>query len=128
MTETMTKAWEGFKGTAWRDNTDVGQFILDNYTEYTGDDSFLAEATEATQKLNKIFEDLLAYEVEHGVVDMEEKIVSTVLAYPASYIDKDLEKIVGLQTDKPLKQGLNPFGGVRMAKQALEAYGYSLDP
>ena len=128
MTETMTKAWEGFKGTAWRDNTDVGQFILDNYTEYTGDDSFLAEATEATNKLNKTFEDLLAYEVEHGVVDMEEKIVSTVLAYPASYIDKDLEKIVGLQTDKPLKQGLNPFGGVRMAKQALEAYGYSLDP
>ncbi|MHA3225995.1 formate C-acetyltransferase [Globicatella sulfidifaciens] len=122
------KAWEGFNGTAWREKTDVGQFILDNYTEYTGDESFLAEPTEATNKLNKIFEDLLAYEVEHGVVDMEEKIVSTVLAYPASYIDKDLEKIVGLQTDKPLKQGLNPFGGVRMAKQALEAYGYSLDP
>lgn len=130
MTETTMNPWRGFKGDAWRESIDVAQFIRDNYTEYTGDESFLAEPTEATNELNKIFQDLLAYEVEHGVADMEEKVVSTVLSYPASYINpnkKELEKIVGLQTDKPLKQGLNPFGGVRMAKQALEAYGYELD-
>ena len=122
--------WKGFKGTTWQEGIDVAQFIRDNYTEYTGDESFLAEATEGTKKLNAVFQDLLAYEVEHGVADMEEKVVSTILAYPAAYISeelKDYEKIVGLQTDKPLKQGLNPFGGVRMAKQALEAYGYKLD-
>lgn len=122
--------WKGFKGSTWKESIDVAQFIRDNYTEYTGDESFLAEATEGTKKLNAVFQDLLAQEVARGVYDMEEKVVSTILAYPAAYISdelKDYEKIVGLQTDKPLKQGLNPFGGVRMAKQALEAYGYKLD-
>ncbi len=131
LAELEKNQWLGFKGDSWKQNIDVAQFIRDNYTEYTGDESFLAEATEGTKKLNAVFQDLLAYEVEHGVADMEEKVVATILAYDKAYIKeelKDYEKIIGLQTDKPLKQGLNPFGGVRMAKQALEAYGYKLDP
>lgn len=130
MSDLTLQPWESFKGDSWKEKIDVAQFIRDNYTEYTGDESFLAEATEGTKKLNAVFQELLAQEVEKGVYDMEEKVVSTVLAYDKAYISdelKDYEKITGLQTDKPLKQGLNPFGGVRMAKQALEAYGYSLD-
>ena len=108
---------------------DVRDFIQRNYTPYEGDASFLAPATEATKKLWDIVLDLSAKErAAGGVLDADTKIVSTLTSHAAGYLDKDLEKIVGLQTDKPFKRSLQPFGGIRMSEEALNMYGYTLDP
>lgn len=117
----------GFIEGPWVDNIDVRDFIQKNYKEYTGDDNFLESATERTNKLMQRVACLL--EEEHakgGVRDIDTEIVSSPIAYKPGYIDSDLEIIVGLQTDEPLKRGIAPFGGIRMARQACEAYGYKL--
>lgn len=107
---------------------ELKQFILNNYTPYYGDESFLANATERTLALNKKYEDLRKQEsAKGGVLDVDVSTVSTITSHKPGYLDKNLELIVGLQTDAPLKRGLNVFGGLRMAKQAAEAYGYKLD-
>ena len=123
------KGWEGFVPGKWCDDeVDVRDFIQRNYTPYDGDASFLAPATEATKKLWEIVCDLSKKEREAGgVLDADTKIVSTLTSHGAGYLDKDLEKIVGLQTDVPFKRSLQPFGGIRMSEGALEMYGYKLD-
>ena len=126
----QNKGWEGFVPGKWsNDEVDVRDFIQRNYTPYEGDASFLAPATEATKKLWDIVLDLSKKEREAGgVLDADTKIVSTLTSHGAGYLDKDLEKIVGLQTDKPFKRALQPFGGIRMSEEALNMYGYTLDP
>ncbi len=120
--------WNGFKQGKWQDEINVRDFIQTNYKEYTGDDSFLAEATERTKKLMDKVQALFAQERKNGgVLDVGVDRVSSLVTYEPGYIDKENEIIVGMQTDKPLKRGVNPFGGMRMAKQACEAYGYKLD-
>ena len=120
--------WEGFVPGKWCDDeVDVRDFIQRNYTPYEGDASFLAPATEATKKLWQIVLDLSAKEREAGgVLDADTKIVSTLTSHGPGYLDKELEKIVGLQTDKPFKRALQPFGGIRMSEEALNMYGLSL--
>ena len=120
--------YEGFKGDKWKNEIDVKQFILDNYTEYTGDDSFLASPTEKTKRLNDKYQEMSKIEIEKGIYDVDTKTVSGIDAYNPGYLIKDDEVIVGFQTDAPLKRIVNPFGGMRMVRQALEAYGYKLDP
>ena len=124
------KGWEGFVPGKWcNDEVDVRDFIQHNYTPYEGDASFLAPATEATKKLWDIVCDLSKKEREAGgVLNADTKIVSTLTSHGAGYLDKDLEKIVGLQTDEPFKRALQPFGGIRMSEGALEMYGYQIDP
>ena len=124
------KAWEGFVPGKWSDDeVNVRDFIQRNYTPYEGDDSFLEGPTEATQKLWNEILALSAKEREAGgVLKADTKIVSTLTSHKAGYIDKDLEKIVGLQTDEPFKRALQPFGGIKMAEQALNMYGYEIDP
>ena len=127
--ETVTTAWNGFKGGNWQDEIDVRDFINRNYTPYDGDQSFLEEATEATTKLNDMLIDIkLKERAAGGVLDADTKVVSTITSHKTGYLDKDLEKIVGLQTDKPMKKALMPYGGIRMAKVALAAYGMEIDP
>ena len=123
------KGWEGFVPGKWcNDEVDVRDFIQRNYTPYDGDASFLAPATEATKKLWEIICDLSKKEREAGgVLNADTKIVSTLTSHGAGYLDKDLETIVGLQTDEPFKRALQPFGGIRMSEGALEMYGYKLD-
>ncbi len=129
MAETTSNAWAGFVPGAWQTTIDVRDFIQKNYTPYEGDESFLAGPTQATTTLWSEVMDLFAQErANGGVIDMDTKIVSKVNSHEAGYIHKDLETIVGLQTDKPLKRALQPFGGIRMAEQACEAYGYKVDP
>lgn len=120
--------YEGFKGDKWKKEIDVKQFILDNYTEYTGDDSFLASPTEKTKRLNDKYQEMSKIEIEKGIYDVDTKTVSGIDAYNPGYLIRDCEVIVGLQTDAPLKRIVNPFGGMRMVRQSLEAYGYKLDP
>ena len=123
------EAWDGFVGGNWQKAIDVRDFIQRNYTPYDGDDSFLAGPTEATTKLWADVMDLFAQETANGgVLDMDTKLVSTITSHEAGYIDKPLEQIVGLQTDKPLKRALMVDGGVRMAMAACKAYGYEVDP
>lgn len=123
------EAWDGFVGGNWQRAVDVRDFIQKNYTPYDGDDSFLAGPTEATTKLWADVMDLFAQETANGgVLDMDTKQVSTITSHEAGYIDKPLEQIVGLQTDKPLKRALMVDGGVRMAIAACKAYGYEVDP
>lgn len=123
------EAWDGFVGGNWQRAVDVRDFIQKNYTPYDGDDSFLAGPTEATTKLWADVMDLFAQETANGgVLDMDTKMVSTITSHEAGYIDKPLEQIVGLQTDKPLKRALMVDGGVRMAMAACKAYGYEVDP
>ena len=123
------EAWDGFVGGNWQRAVDVRDFIQKNYTPYDGDDSFLAGPTEATTKLWADVMDLFAQETANGgVLDMDTKQVSTITSHEAGYIDKPLEQIVGLQTDKPLKRALMVDGGVRMAMAACTAYGYEVDP
>lgn len=125
----MLEQWKGFKSGNWCDEIDVRDFIVKNYTEYTGDESFLAGPTDATIKLNQKISSLEAKEVKKGgVLDADTKIISTITSHKAGYIDKKLEKIVGLQTDKPFKRSLQPFGGIRMSEKALSEYGYAIDP
>lgn len=124
----QSNSYEGFNGGKWQTEINVRDFIQRNYTPYDGDASFLMPATEATNKLWKECCDLFEKERESlGVLDMDTKIVSTITSHGAGYIDKSYEKIVGLQTDKPLKRALQPFGGIRMAESACEAYDYKVD-
>ena len=121
------KNWNGFRSGAWQNEINVRDFIQQNYTEYTGDSAFLAEATPRTQALMKKLEALFALERQFGgVLDIDTATVSSLTAYSPGYIDKDNEIIVGMQTNRPLKRGVNPFGGMRMVRQACEAYGYQL--
>lgn len=123
----MFEQWNGFTAGRWQEEIDVRDFIQKNYTPYTGDDSFLAEPTEATKKLwNKVSE-LMKEEVKKGILDADTSIVAKINSHDAGYIEKDLEKIVGLQTDKPLKRAIMPNGGLNMVKKGLQAYGYKLD-
>lgn len=125
----MEKAWLGFTEGVWRNSIDVATFINENYTEYVGDESFLVGPTEASVKLNQQFKQLLALEKEKGgVIDLDTKVASTITSHKPGYLNKDLEKIVGLQTDAPLKRGFFPNGGIRVAAKAMEAYGYKIDP
>ena len=123
------KGWEGFVPGKWcADEIDVRDFIQHNYTPYEGDASFLAPATDATKKLWEIVCDLSKKERDAGgVLDADTKIVSTLTSHGAGYLDKNLEKIVGVQTDAPFKRSLQPFGGIRMSEGALEMYGYQID-
>ncbi|WP_179395386.1 formate C-acetyltransferase [Lacticaseibacillus absianus] len=121
--------WEGFNGGDWQDEINVRDFIQHNLTQYDGDESFLAGPTEATTTLNNQVLNLKKQEREAGgVLDADTKVVATVTSHGPGYLNKDLETIVGLQTDKPLKRAFMPFGGIRMAEDALEAYGYKPDP
>ena len=124
------KGWEGFVPGKWcNDEVDVRDFIQRNYTPYEGDATFLAPATEATKKLWEIVCDLTKKELAAGgVLNADTKVVSTLTSHAAGYLDKDLEKIVGLQTDEPFKRSLQPFGGLRISESALNLYGYELDP
>ncbi len=122
-----TTAYESFIPGVWQDKIDVRDFIQRNYKPYAGGDAFLAESTDRTAKLLKKFENLLALEQSFGgVLDIDTHTVSSLLNYKPGYLDKDLELIVGLQTDRPLKRGVNPFGGLRMTRDACKAYGYEL--
>lgn len=117
-----------FLGGKWQQEINVRDFIQKNYTPYDGNSDFLAKPTDATKKLWQECCDLLKKERDNGgVLDMDTKIVSTITSHGAGYIDKDLETIVGLQTDKPLKRSLQPFGGIRMAETACKSYGYEVD-
>ena len=119
--------WNGFKAGVWKDEINVRDFIQQNYKEYTGDDSFLAGATERTNEMMKKVNSLFKLERQYGgVLDIDTTTVSSLTAYAPGYIDKENELIVGLQTNRPLKRGVNPFGGIRMARQACQAYGYKL--
>lgn len=119
--------WQNFVGTKWKESIDVKDFILANYTSYVGDESFLAGATDRTKKvLNKVKELLKEEADKGGVLDVDTKTVSSILSFKPGYIDKDNDIIVGLQTDKPLKRAVVPFGGIRMSEQACKAYGYEL--
>ena len=124
--------WEGFEGSLWKEEVNVRDFIQKNYTVYDGDESFLAGPTDATNKLWGFLQGLQKEErAKGGVLDMETKVVSGITSYGPGYIseaDKDLEKVVGLQTDKPLKRAFMPFGGIKMAEQACSTYGYEPDP
>ena len=126
------QAWQGFKGTHWKSDVNVRDFIQNNYEPYDGDESFLAGPTEATDKLWGRLQELQKAEREHnGVLECETEIVSSITAYGPGYIDegmKDLEKVVGLQTDKPLKRAFMPYGGIKMAEQAAATYGYKVNP
>ena len=119
--------WNGFKIGVWQDEINVRDFIQKNYTEYSGDGSFLAKATPRTQALMKKLEALFALERQFGgVLDIDTSTVSSLTSFSAGYLDKENEIIVGMQTNRPLKRGVNPFGGIRMARQACAAYGYKL--
>ena len=124
------KEWDGFEGRLWKEEINVRQFIQDNYTSYDGDESFLADPTDATNKLWDALQKLQKEErAKGGVLDMETEVVTGITAYGPGYIDeslKDLEQIVGLQTDKPLKRAFMPYGGIKMAVQAAETYGYNV--
>ena len=124
------KEWDGFEGRLWKEEINVRQFIQDNYTPYDGNEDFLADPTEATDKLWGALQKLQKEErAKGGVLDMETEVVTGITAYGPGYIDeslKDIEQIVGLQTDKPLKRAFMPYGGIKMAVQACETYGYEV--
>ncbi|MBE5842552.1 MAG: formate C-acetyltransferase [Butyrivibrio sp.] len=127
----MREQWRGFKGNKWTDEVNVRDFIQNNYQPYDGDESFLADATDATDKLWGKLQELQKKERENGgVLECETEVVSSLTAYGPGYIDesmKDLEKVVGLQTDKPLKRAFMPYGGIKMAEQAAETYGFKVN-
>ena len=120
--------WSGFNGRLWKEEVNVRDFIQNNYTPYEGDESFLVGPTEATDKLWGELQKLQKEErAKGGVLDMETEVVSGLTAYGPGYINeemKDLEQVVGLQTDKPLKRAFMPYGGIKMAEQACTTYGY----
>ena len=121
----MKEQWQGFKGSKWQDEVDVRDFIQNNYKPYNGDESFLEGPTESTNTLWTELQKLQKEErAKGGVLDMETEVVSSLTAYGPGYLDKDLEKVVGLQTDKPLKRAFMPYGGIRMSEEACETYGY----
>ena len=122
------EAWNGFKGTDWKEEINVRDFIQHNYTPYEGDESFLAEATPATTALwEKVMAGIRIENSTHAPVDFDTNIATTITAHNAGYIEQELEKIVGLQTDKPLKRALHPFGGINMIKSSFDAYGREMD-
>ncbi|KAA1278077.1 formate C-acetyltransferase [Citrobacter pasteurii] len=122
------EAWNGFKGTDWKEEINVRDFIQHNYTPYEGDESFLAEATSATTALwEKVMAGIRIENSTHAPVDFDTNIATTITAHDAGYIEQELEKIVGLQTDKPLKRALHPFGGINMIKSSFDAYGREMD-
>lgn len=123
----MNNAWNGFQGETWKENVDVREFIQSNYTPYEGTDSFLAEPTEATRQLWSSVSDLMKEELKKGILDADTKVPSTITSHAAGYINQELEMIVGLQTDAPLKRGIMPNGGRRMVESGLDAYGYHFD-
>lgn len=121
----MKEQWQGFKGSKWQDEVDVRDFIQNNYKLYNGDESFLEGPTESTNTLWEKLQKLQKEErAKGGVLDMETEVVSSLTAYGPGYLDKDLEKVVGLQTDKPLKRAFMPYGGIRMSEEACKTYGY----
>ena len=121
----MKEQWQGFKCSKWQDEVDVRDFIQNNYKPYDGDESFLEGPTESTNTLWEKLQKLQKEErAKGGVLDMETEVVSSLTAYGPGYLDKDLEKVVGLQTDKPLKRAFMPYGGIRMSEEACETYGY----
>lgn len=128
----MREEWAGFQGTKWVDDINVRQFVQDNYTPYDGDESFLEGPTEATDRLWGKLQELQKEErAKGGVLECETEVVTGLTAYGPGYIDesmKDLEQIVGLQTDKPLKRAFMPYGGIKMAQEAAETYGYHVNP
>ncbi|MGV2938670.1 formate C-acetyltransferase [Mesobacillus sp. LC4] len=120
--------WKGFKNGAWQEEINVRDFILRNFSEYTGDSGFLERATEETLQLWQQVMELTKQERDNGgVLDMDTKVVSTITSHGPGYLDKAKEKVVGFQTDQPFKRSMQPFGGIRMAKAACEAYGFELD-
>jgi len=130
MSEQFAKAWKGFTAGEWQNKVEVRDFIQKNYTPYEGDESFLVkEGTEATKKLwAKVMDGIKVENSTHAPVDFDTNNPATITSHPAGYIEKDLEKIVGLQTDKPLKRAIMPFGGIRMVETSCKAYGRTLDP
>jgi formate C-acetyltransferase len=125
-TEDIMNAWYGFIPGNWQTELDVRDFILKNYTPYDGDESFLEKASERTLSLNEKYRELSLKEQENGVLSINTDRVSSLLTYDPAYLDREKELIYGFQTDAPLRRGVNPFGGIRMARQACEAYGYQL--
>ena len=119
--------WQGFKDGVWKDTINVEDFIRNNYTEYKGDESFLCDRSEKTDAVYKITRELILEEIKKGIIDVETEKVSGIDNFDPGYIDKDNEVIVGLQTDKPLKRIVNPYGGMRMVEQSLNEYGYKLN-
>lgn len=128
MMEYNNESWAGFKGEQWKKEINVRDFIQNNYTPYTGDDSFLKPSSEKTRKVWNKLTEMFKIEREKGVYDTETKHPQGITTYGPGYIDKENEVIVGLQTDAPLKRGIFPKGGIRMVENSLEAYGYHLDP
>lgn len=124
----MFEQWKGFVPGTWTEKIDVRDFIQKNYTPYEGDENFLASPSDRTLDLWHQVAELMKQEREKGVLDADTKVVSNITSHAPGYIDKDLEQIVGLQTDKPFKRAIMAFGGIRVVKSALEAYGYQLDP
>ena len=126
------KEWDGFEGRLWKEEINVRDFIQNNYTPYDGDESFLEGPTEATDKLWGKLQELQKEErAKGGVLDMDTDIVSSLTSHGPGYISedlKDLEQIVGLQTDKPLKRAFMPYGGIKMAEESLKMYGYEPNP
>ncbi|MBP5247281.1 MAG: formate acetyltransferase, partial [Fibrobacter sp.] len=125
----QNEAWEGFEGRIWKDEINVRDFIQKNYKPYDGDASFLAGPTDATNQLWNALQKLQKEErAKGGVLDMDTEIVSSITSHEPGYLNKDLEQVVGLQTDKPLKRAFMPFGGIRMAEEACTTYGYTPSP
>ncbi len=128
MQENLNAAWNGFVPGDWMKSVNTRDFIQKNYTPYEGDDKFLSGVSAKTKQLWEELSELIKKETAKGVLDADEEVVSSIVSHGPGYINKDLEVIVGLQTDAPLKRALMPYGGLRMAKQALESYGFSLSP
>ena len=125
----MRKEWESFREGIWEKEINVRDFIQKNYTPYEGDESFLSGPTKATSQLwDQVLELMKEEREKGGVLDMDTKIISTITSHGPGYLDREKETIVGFQTDKPLKRSLQPYGGIRMAVKACEAYGYQVDP
>ena len=122
----MREEWQGFREGKWCDSIDVRDFIVSNYTLYDGDAAFLKGATDRTKKISAKLNALLVEEAKKGVLDVDTENVSSILTYAPGYVDKDLDIIVGLQTDAPLKRAVNPFAGIRMCEKACDAYGYKM--
>ena len=130
MAEQFAKAWEGFAEGDWQNEVNVRNFIQKNYTPYEGDESFLvSEGTEATNALwSKVMEGIKQENATHAPVDFDTSVISTITSHQAGYINKDLETIVGLQTEAPLKRAIIPNGGIRMVEGSCKAYDRELDP
>ncbi|BAZ39611.1 formate acetyltransferase [Calothrix sp. NIES-4101] len=124
----MLSQWHGFKSGKWMKEINLRDFIQTNYNPYTGGESFLTDASQRTQTLWHQVQDLMAVEREEGILDTDTEVVSTITSHHPGYINRELEQIVGLQTEKPLKRAIMPFGGIRVVKDSLQAYGYDINP